>query len=52
MSDAWSKMSDLWCQMSRPVGFIGRFSAAYVNSLKIKIILNGKYKMEIISKTS
>ena len=34
------------------INMIGRFSVAYVKSLKINIILNGKYKMEIISKTS
>lgn len=34
------------------INMIGSSSAAYVKSLKINIILNGKYKMEIISKTS
>ena len=34
------------------INMIVRFSAARVKSLKINIILNEKYKMEIISKSS
>ena len=34
------------------INMIGRFSVAYVKSLKINNILNGKYKMEIINKTN
>ena len=34
------------------INMIGRFSVACVKSLKINIILNRKYKMEIISKTN